>query len=110
MTRWETYQSAGMLPSTGQDYWLEYPWGEIGALESMQDLGEDACTDYRHSGKWLLYSPWSNWMQNGRQLASILKQVISFTCITCESAPGEKIQMLLQGSVAWSFLLTAATR
>ena len=58
MDRWETYQLAGMMPSTGQDCWLEYPWGEVGALRSMQDLGEDAaCTDYTHSGKWLLYFP-----------------------------------------------------
>ena len=56
MDRWEVYRRAGMLPSTSQDCWLEYPWGKEGALESLQDIEDDVeCCDYSKSGKWLLY-------------------------------------------------------
>ena len=56
MTRWEVYRRAGMLPSTSQDCWLEYPWGKEGALESLQDIEDEVeCCDYSKSGKWLLY-------------------------------------------------------
>ena len=59
MDRWDHYKRAGMLPSTGRDCWLEYPWGEIGALDSLQDLDEESGErqEYEKSGKWLLYYP-----------------------------------------------------
>ena len=56
MDRWDLYKPAGLLPSTGRNCWLEYPWGEVGALGSLQDLDDsEECQDYDKSGKWLLY-------------------------------------------------------
>jgi len=55
MDRWEIYSQSSMLPSTGQDIWLEYPWGELDALESLQDVAEGEHSDFSKSGKWLLY-------------------------------------------------------
>jgi hypothetical protein len=60
MDRWDYYKQAGMLPSTGHDCWLEYPWGEIGAFDSLQDLYDDESGEqqnYEKSGKWMLYYP-----------------------------------------------------
>ena len=38
MGRWELYKSIGLLPSTAETCMLEYPWGHVEALESIQDI------------------------------------------------------------------------
>ena len=59
MSRWEVYKEAGLLPSTASTAWVEYPWGKMDALGSLQDLWPDFVvgTGYDQSGKWLLYYP-----------------------------------------------------
>jgi len=48
------------MPSTSPDTWLEYPWGRVGAYESVQDV-EDYDTDVYcpllKAGKWILHYP-----------------------------------------------------
>jgi hypothetical protein len=59
MNRWDHYKQACLVPSTGHDCWLEYPWGEIGAFDSLQNLYSESKEhqEYEKSGKWLLYYP-----------------------------------------------------
>jgi len=60
MNRWEVYARLGLLPSTAPKCWLEYPWGQLGALTSVQDVEDESDDDdefckYQDAGKWMLY-------------------------------------------------------
>ena len=62
MNRWEVNSQLGFLPSTAPNCWLEYPWAQLGALTSIQDVednnddddDEEFC-EYHFAGKWMLY-------------------------------------------------------
>ena len=58
MNRWELYHEQGLMPSTAPDTWLDYPWGRLGAYESMQDVDDfdtDVYCPHHKAGKWMLH-------------------------------------------------------